>query len=117
MTFIQAAPQLGNQYLADRALRSLLAHLLPREVLHEIEPALIRMGELACAELYRLQLSDRDVEPTLTQWDAWGNRIDRVELTALWRAAERIAAEAGLVAIPYEQAHRQYSRLHQFALA
>ena len=70
----------------------MLAHLLPRAVLLEIEPALIEMGELAGAELYHLQISDRKLEPTLTQWDAWGNRIDRVEVTPLWRSAERIAA-------------------------
>ena len=27
------------------------------------------------------------------QWDAWGNRVDRIEVTPLWRKAERIAAE------------------------
>src|SRR5256885_10869473 len=45
--------------------------------------------------LFRSQLADRLNEPRLTQWDAWGNRIDQIEVTPLWRVAERLAAEHG----------------------
>jgi acyl-CoA dehydrogenase len=117
MPFVQAPPELGNQYTADRALRSYLARALPADVIAEIEPGLSVMGELAGGELYRFQLADRGNEPVLTHWDAWGNRIDRVEVTPLWREAERIAAEHGLVATAYERKHGLYSRVHQFALA
>ncbi len=117
MAFIQTPPELGNQYTSDRALRELLVHVLPAGVLREIEAGLAAMGERAGGELYRMQLADRGNEPVLTQWDAWGNRIDRIEVSPLWRVAERIAAEQGLVATAYEQKHGAYSRLHQFALA
>ncbi len=113
--FIQTAPRLGNQYEADAFLRSYLRRVLPREVLDEIEPALHELGRLAGGELYELQLADRSSEPELTQWDAWGNRIDRISVSPLWRRAARLAAELGLVAIPYERAHGRYSRIHQFA--
>ena len=116
MPFIQPPPELGNQYTADRALRSYLARVLHADMLAEIEPGLIAMGELAGGELYRFQLADRKNEPVLTQWDAWGNRVDRVEVSPLWREAERIAAEQGLVATAYERQHGLYSRVHQFAL-
>ncbi len=116
MSFTQAPPTLLNQYDEDRALRSLLAHLLPVEVLADVEPSLREMGRLS-AELYPAQLADRRSEPVLTQFDAWGNRIDRIELTPLWRTAERIAAEHGVVATAYERAHGRFSRIHQFALA
>src|SRR5690606_14395211 len=69
------------------------------------------------ADLYRFQLADRLNEPRLTQWSAWGERIDRIDPTPLWREAERIAARTGVVATAYEQLHGRYSRLHQFALA
>ena len=36
---------------------------------------------------------DRLNEPTLMQWDAWGNRIDRIEVTPLWQRAAQIAAQ------------------------
>jgi alkylation response protein AidB-like acyl-CoA dehydrogenase len=116
MAFIQQAPELGNQYTDDRVLRSYLARTLEAGVLAEIEPALHAMGELAGGELYRMQLADRANEPVLTQWDAWGNRIDRIEVSPLWQRAERIAAEHGLVATAYERRHGAFSRVHQFAL-
>lgn len=116
MSFIQAPPTLGNQYDDDAPLRSLLARLLPARVLREVQPSLREMGRLS-AELYPAQLADRLSEPVLTQWDAWGNRVDRIELTPLWRTAERIAAEHGVVAAAYERAHGRFSRIHQLALA
>lgn len=117
MPFVQTPPKLGNQYTTDRALRGLLAHALPVEVLRDIEAELAAMGELAGGELYRLQLADRGNEPVHTPWDAWGNRIDRIEVSPLWRVAERIAVEHRLVATAYERKHGLHSRLHQFALA
>ena len=117
MPFQQEPPTLGNQFEDDRVLRSYLARVLPATMLAEIEPSLVEMGRLAGGELYQLQLGDRLNEPRLTQWDAWGNRIDKIELTPLWRVAERIAAEHGLVATAYEQRHGSLSRVHQCALA
>ncbi|MET0397411.1 MAG: acyl-CoA dehydrogenase family protein [Longimicrobiaceae bacterium] len=116
MPFVQDAPTLGNQYDEDRALRSLLARLLPPEILREVEPSMREMGRIS-AELYPAQLADRLSEPRLTQWSAWGERVDAIEPTPLWREAERIAAEHGVVATAYERAHGRHSRVHQFALA
>jgi acyl-CoA dehydrogenase len=115
--FQQAPPTLNNQYEDDRVLRSYLARVFPAEILQEIEPSLIEMGRLAGGELYELQLADRLNEPRLTQWDPWGNRIDKIELTPLWRIAERIAVEHGVVATAYERKHGSLSRVHQCALA
>ena len=117
MAFQQAPPSLGNQYDDDRVLRSYLDRVLPTEMLREVEGSLQEMGRLAGGELYELQLADRLNEPTLTQWDAWGNRIDRIELTPLWRVAERIAAEHGVVAAAYEKTYGSLSRVYQCALA
>jgi alkylation response protein AidB-like acyl-CoA dehydrogenase len=115
--FEQVPPTLGNQYNDDRLLRSYLARVLPADVLREVEESLVEMGRLAGTELYELQLADRLNEPALTQWDAWGNRIDKIELTPLWRVAERIAAAHGVVATAYEQKQGSLSRVHQCALA
>lgn len=117
MPFQQSPPTLGNQYEDDRVLRSYLARVLPPDVLRDIEGSLAEMGRLAGAKLYEMQLADRLNEPRLTQWDAWGNRIDQIELTPLWRVAESIAAELGVVATAYEQKHGSLSRVHQCALA
>ena len=117
MPFQQPPPSLGNQYEDDLCLRSYLARTLPPEMLREIEPSLMEMGRLAGGDLYRMQLADRLNEPVLTQWDAWGNRIDHIELTPLWRVAERLAAEHGVVATAYERKSGRFSRVHQCALA
>jgi alkylation response protein AidB-like acyl-CoA dehydrogenase len=117
MTFQQEPPTLGNQYEDDRVLRSYLARVLPREMLREIEPSLSEMGRLAGGALYQMQLADRLNEPQLTQWDAWGNRVDRIEVTPLWRVAERIAVEHGVVATAYESKNGSLSRVQQCALA
>jgi acyl-CoA dehydrogenase len=114
--FNQPPPSLGNQWQDDAALRSLLARRLPPEVLAEITPSLDRMGALA-AQLHPLQLSDRENEPVHTQWGAWGERIDHIEVTEVWKRAEVIAAEEGVVATAYERKHGAHSRIHQFALA
>jgi acyl-CoA dehydrogenase len=115
MAFTQDPPRLDHLYRGDAALRALLRHALPAQVLGACEPSFDRLGELGAGELYRLQLDDRLNEPQLTSWDAWGNRIDRISVTPLWQAAERIAVEHGLVAEAYERAFGMHSRLVQFA--
>jgi alkylation response protein AidB-like acyl-CoA dehydrogenase len=55
--------------------------------------------------------------PRLVPWDAWGHRIDAIELTPLWKEAAKVAAEHGLVATAYEKKSGPFSRVHQFALA
>jgi alkylation response protein AidB-like acyl-CoA dehydrogenase len=115
--FNQTPPSLGNQYDDDVVLRAYLKRVLPPDVLADGLPSLREMGALAGGELYQLQLADRLNEPVLTQWDAWGNRIDQIEVTPLWKKAEKLAAEFGLVAAAYEQAYGRFSRIYQFALA
>jgi len=115
--FNQPAPELGNQYDDDRVLRSYLRRVLPEEIRREIEPALHELGELSGSELYRMQLADLPNEPILTQWDPWGNRIDRIEITPLWQRAEKLAAEFGVVAAAYEGTYGRFDRLNQFARA
>ncbi len=117
MAFFQTPPALENQYDDDRVLRSYLKRAFDPSSLAEIEPSLREMGELAAGPLYALQLADRLNEPTLVQWNAWGRRVDQIELTPLWKEAARIASTHGLVATAYERKHGPLSRLHQFALA
>ena len=92
--FVQTPPSLGNAYDDDAFLRGYLARKLPPAVLQDIEPGLRELGALSGGELYELQLADRLREPELTQWDAWGNRIDRIEVDAAVeaRCADRGAA-------------------------
>jgi alkylation response protein AidB-like acyl-CoA dehydrogenase len=113
--FTQSPPTLGNQFDDDPLLDSWLARSLPASVLDGgLRAELRELGAIAGGELYRLQLADRLSEPVLTQWDAWGRRIDEVAITPLWREAERLAARHGLVATGYDRALGRHARLAQF---
>ncbi len=116
MPFYQDPPALQNTYLHDRALRSHLARALPPEVKRAVEPALEELGALAAGPLYAMMIEDRKNDPTLVQWDPWGRRVDRIELTAVWKRARVIACEMGLVATPYEGKLGAHGRTVQAAL-
>ena len=115
MPFLQAAPVLSNQYLDDRVLRSYLRRVLPRNVLGAIESDLTDLGEYA-ASAWALARTRERAEPKLTQWDVWGERVDRIELTPAWIAAQPLAARHGLVAAGHETTHGAHARVHQFSL-
>jgi alkylation response protein AidB-like acyl-CoA dehydrogenase len=115
-SFNQSPPRLGNQYEDDRVLRSYLERTLGSGLHEKIRPELTDLGALA-VELYELKRRTRSVEPELTQWSPWGERIDEIELTPVWKRAERLAAEKGIVATAYEGQSGWLSRVHQFALA
>jgi alkylation response protein AidB-like acyl-CoA dehydrogenase len=113
--FTQSPPTLGNQFDDDPLLDSWLARSLPATLLDDgLRAELRELGAIAGGDLYRLQLADRLSEPVLTQWDAWGRRIDEVAITPLWREAERLAARHGLVATGYDRALGRHARLAQF---
>src|SRR5512133_648796 len=116
MAFFQDPPRLGNTFSGDPLLREHLARTLPPDALREVEPELLHLGELAGGSLLALQDADRLSEPRLVQWDAWGRRVDRIELTALWREAAPLAARHGLVAVAYERRLGALSRTYQMAL-
>ncbi len=117
MAFYQAPPELGNQYLGDDVLRRYLRHTFPEDVLARIEGELTELGELAGGEMRRASIEQRLDEPRLTPWNAWGKRVDEIEVSPLWKRAARLAAERGLVATAYEKKSGALSRVHQFALA
>lgn len=114
--FVQENPQLTNTYASNGLLKTYLQWKLGPDLLAAIEPELTELGELAAGRLFNLQRADRTNEPTLTQWDAWGTRIDQIEITPLWQEAERLAVRLGLTAIPYERKEGPWARTRQFAL-
>ncbi|NCT68410.1 MAG: acyl-CoA dehydrogenase [Rhodanobacteraceae bacterium] len=114
MDFIQTAPQLGNQFRDDRVLRAFLDHALPSSVRAAIESDLDALGAHA-AQAWHEARERTPSEPLLTQWDAWGTRIDRIETTPVWQHGAALAARFGLVAAGHEPAHGEHARTDQFA--
>jgi len=112
--FTQAPPRLGNQFRDDPLLGPWLRRTIPAEHAREIAAELDELGRIAGGDLYALQIADRENEPVLRQWDAWGNRLDTVDVSPLWREAERLTVKHGLVATAYEPAFGRHARLAQF---
>ncbi|KAJ7489029.1 acyl-CoA dehydrogenase/oxidase [Mycena latifolia] len=111
--FHQQPPPTGNPYLSDPVLPGLLKRLVPTSAFSTIEPDLIRLGN----ELVNVirPLAPQVKEATLTQYDAWGNRIDRLQVSDGWNALKAFACKEGVISIPYERKFQEKSRIYQFA--
>jgi alkylation response protein AidB-like acyl-CoA dehydrogenase len=116
VTFFQQPPTLGNTYRSDTVLREHLERLLPAELLAEATPELDAMGAAAAGELARLAGLAEAAPPRLVQFDAWGRRVDRIEVSPAWRELVAAQAGAGLVAVAYEGRHGAHGRVLQHAL-
>ncbi|TVP69545.1 MAG: acyl-CoA dehydrogenase [Nitriliruptor sp.] len=115
---LQDPPRLRDEWAEDTALRRLLERTVPPEVRDEITPSLAEMGLLAATDLKRWS-DDCDTpahEPRLRPFDAWGNRIDDVEVSPLWERIGDVGKRYGVVATAYERLHGEHSRVHQMAL-
>jgi alkylation response protein AidB-like acyl-CoA dehydrogenase len=113
-SFFQDGPQLGNQYRDDKALTDWLKRRLPSAVLQDIAPGLDALGARAAGEMLALTTEAEAQPPQHVPYDAWGRRVDRIEVSDAWKALHRIAAEEGIVATGYERSQGEWSRLHQF---
>ena len=60
--FFQDGPVLGNQYEADKLLRSYLNRVLPGHILAEIEPDLLRLGQRVITDI-REMADDAEANP------------------------------------------------------
>ncbi len=115
MAFFQDPPRLGNQYQADACLREYLRRVLPADVHRAVDEELRELGELS-GRLWERTVAERLLEPVHTPFDPWGNRIDHVEVSPLWKEAQVLAARHGLVAAGYEDRYGEHRRVHQHAL-
>ena len=78
--FVQDAPRAPNRFRTDRALRLTLERLLPRDVFEHASIGLHRMGERTVAEIPALADRAEGNPPKLVTYDAWGKRVDRIEV-------------------------------------
>jgi putative acyl-CoA dehydrogenase len=113
--FFQDSPRLGNQYEDDALLRAYLRWRLPAQMREEIEPDLHRLGHRVVTDILALGEAAESQPPRHVPYDAWGERVDRIETSDAWHALDRVSAEEGIVAIGYERAHGAHSRIDQFA--
>ena len=112
MAFLQDAPQLAHPYRTDRSLRSLIERVVPAARKIALDADLDALGDYAQMAWQRVGSSTRR-KPVLTQWDAWGRRVDRIELTAAWLEGPQLTTRHGVLAAGH--ADYEYARLEQFA--
>ncbi len=85
-------------------------------MLAAVTPHLRHLGARAAGDLLPLAEAAEAQPPRHLPFDAWGQRVDRLELAPGWLALKRVAAEEGLVATGYERAFGPHSRAYQHAL-
>ncbi|WP_433089735.1 acyl-CoA dehydrogenase family protein [Dactylosporangium sp. CA-052675] len=99
--FVQTGPTLRDPYTTDPQLRSWLDRLLGEDGHAAAEQ---RLADLSAEVLGPLRAAHHDAEthpPTLTRFDGWGERVERVETSAGWQAQRAAAARHAVVALPY----------------
>jgi putative acyl-CoA dehydrogenase len=113
--FFQPSFELHDPYEHDRLLQLCLKTYLPNDVFAPIEKDLKKFSSRVVNEIEALGLKAEAEPPRLVQFDPWGKRIDRLEVSTAWQKLDAISAEEGLVAIAYQRHSGEFSRLHQFA--
>ena len=112
MGFLQAAPQLPHPWRSERLLHALLDRALPAARRAALEADLDALGDYALMAWQRAAVGTRR-KPVLTQWDAWGRRVDRIELTTAWQEGPHITTRHAVLAAGHE--HHEHARLEEFA--
>jgi alkylation response protein AidB-like acyl-CoA dehydrogenase len=112
MDFLQTPPALRHPLESDRSLRLFLGRL-PAEVKAAIAPGLYRLGERAIKEMPALAAAAEAQPPRHVPFDAWGRRVDTIEVSEAWKRLHAIAAEEGIVATAFERREGEHSRVHQ----
>jgi len=135
--FQQPPLQIPLAYSTDPVFEALLERILPAQTFRQVDEELkqfeVRLAgrEFVAPISTHSLLTDRrtairrlastidtlphSVEPTLTQYDQWGRRVDELKTSEGWRELKKIAVVEGLVAIAMERKEGEFSRIRSFA--
>ncbi|MEP7186201.1 MAG: acyl-CoA dehydrogenase family protein [Rhodanobacter sp.] len=112
MAFLQDSPQLSHPYRSDRSLLRFLDRVIPSHRRAALDVDLDALGDYATMAWQRVTSTTRR-KPMLTQWDAWGRRIDRIELTPAWQEGAAITTRHAVLAAGHGDS--EYGRVEEFA--
>ena len=116
MPYIQSAPRPTNRWRRDRALRDAVRRLLPPKIWPIADDALDTLGHRTSGELLDLGAAAEANPPRHVPYDAWGHRIDRIQIDPSWTALVAAGQQAGLVAAAYDPLYAAHGRVVQAAL-
>lgn len=111
MGFLQDPAQLAHPYRSDRVLLSLLDRALPADRRAALDADLDALGTYAQMAWQRAGTTTRR-KPVLTPWDAWGRRVDRIELTTAWQEGPGLTTRHAVLAAGH--APSEHARLEEF---
>jgi len=114
--FYQDGPHLLNTFHSDSLLQNYLKKKLPSADQKKIFEHLAHVGDLASGTWLQWSLQAVAEPPKLIQYDAWGKRIDFIQVSDAWTQLEKAAAVEGIVATAFERKFGEFSRVYQMAL-
>src|SRR5437016_14453120 len=97
--FLQDAPQAANRFRADSTLRNTLERILPPDAFAEASPLFDEMSEHALTDMKALSLHAEAHPPVHVPFDAWGRRVDKIDVDPECLALVRIGQGDGVVEI------------------
>lgn len=121
--FIQEAPVRANRFRTDPTLRAAARRMLPDELQEQpidalggasVASWLDGLGELAASTWPTLAARAEAAPPSLIRYDAWGRRIDRIEVAPEWLTLVEEGRRVGVVTLPYDGSLGRYGRVLQF---
>ncbi len=119
--FAQRPPEPGNRWRLDAALRLAVRRIMweaaggGADLADEAGRWLAEIADAGSTEMSRLALAAEANPPRHRPYDAWGARVDLIEVDPAWNRLVARSQELGLVALPYERPFGAASRVAQAA--
>lgn len=114
--FYQEEATLKNTYENDPYLSAYIKRIIPDVYKKDITEHLNSVGEKAATSWLELSRRAENSKPKLEQFDAWGKRIDKIQVSPEWQELEKIAASEGIVGHAFARKYAEYSRVYQMSL-
>ncbi|KAM0786444.1 hypothetical protein ACM66B_001907 [Microbotryomycetes sp. NB124-2] len=93
-------------------LRALMRRRLPASAFAQVERDSLELEQRLQGPIHDAWLTL--AEPSVQQFDQWGQRVDALKTSEGWRRLKRVAAEEGVVSIAYERPIGDDSRTWMF---
>lgn len=113
--FFQQPPVARNRFETDAALRYTLERMMAPELLKRAEQELQRIGRRSVTEWLPLGDQAESNPPRHVPFDAWGRRIDHIEVDSAFLRLVEAGQAIGLTALPYDPAYGSCGRIVQAA--